>query len=271
MPTRTTHDSDDDMDDSSPVDVPSPTTGSIHNNDRATWHNDDPDTCRILLSTDNHLGYAERDSIRGMDSFAAFEEVLYLGQRYNVDLILLAGDVFHENRPSRRTIYKTMEIVRRYCMGPNPIRIQIISDPNSLKASLRSSCVNYLDPNYSVHLPIFAIHGNHDDPSRDQGGGELLAALGTFLHAFFLFHSLDECLTLSVPSYRYLTKFLCLLLTLFFVGRPTILLHHRHRRRFIRDYKSSQLLWSTRRGGSNQNIANLISERHNESGIIRTR
>lgn len=178
MPTRTTNDSDDDIDNIH--NKPNPdTTGSSVPSPTAQRYNDDPDTCRILLSTDNHLGYAERDSIRGMDSFAAFEEVLYLGQLYHVDLILLAGDVFHDNRPSRRTIYTTMEIVRRYCMGPNPIRIQIISDPDSLKSSLRSSSVNYLDPNYSVHLPIFAIHGNHDDPSRDQGSGELLAALGT--------------------------------------------------------------------------------------------
>jgi double-strand break repair protein MRE11 len=27
--------------------------------------------------------------------------------------------------------------------------------------------VNYEDPNYSVGLPVFCIHGNHDDPSRD--------------------------------------------------------------------------------------------------------
>ena len=191
MPTRTTHDSDDDIDDdmNSP-DVPPPT---VRNTNTVHHDNDDPDTCRILLSTDNHLGYAERDSIRGMDSFAAFEEVLYLGQLYHVDFILLAGDVFHENRPSRRTIYKTMEIVRRYCMGPNPIRIQIISDPNSLKSSLRSASVNYLDPNYSVHLPIFAIHGNHDDPSRDQGGGELLAALGMFYHVLSFFFDPTRC------------------------------------------------------------------------------
>jgi double-strand break repair protein MRE11 len=25
--------------------------------------------------------------------------------------------------------------------------------------------VNYEDPNFNVALPIFSIHGNHDDPS----------------------------------------------------------------------------------------------------------
>ncbi len=33
-------------------------------------------TFRILIATDNHLGYLERDPIRGNDSFVAFEEVL---------------------------------------------------------------------------------------------------------------------------------------------------------------------------------------------------
>jgi Calcineurin-like phosphoesterase len=74
----------------------------------------DANTMRILLSTDNHLGYEENDAVRGMDSFAAFEEVLYLAKRFHCDMVLIAGDLFHENRPSRRTLYKTMEIIRRY-------------------------------------------------------------------------------------------------------------------------------------------------------------
>lgn len=44
----------------------------------------DDDTLRVLLSTDNHLGYMENDPVRGMDSFAAFEEVLYLAKMHKV-------------------------------------------------------------------------------------------------------------------------------------------------------------------------------------------
>ena len=44
----------------------------------------DEDTLRIMVATDNHLGYAERDPIRGNDSFAAFEEILILAKRHNV-------------------------------------------------------------------------------------------------------------------------------------------------------------------------------------------
>lgn len=65
------------------------------------------------------------------------------------------------------------EIIRRYSMGPDPVKIQIVSD--QVKNFRRASGVNYQDAYYSVDLPIFSIHGNHDDPTRE--GGELLAAL----------------------------------------------------------------------------------------------
>ena len=39
-------------------------------------HRSDPDTFRIMIATDNHVGYAERDQVRGEDSFLAFEEIL---------------------------------------------------------------------------------------------------------------------------------------------------------------------------------------------------
>jgi len=53
-------------------------------------NNVDPETLRVMISTDNHLGYLERDPIRGNDSFAAFEEVLVLAKRHNVSAKLSA-------------------------------------------------------------------------------------------------------------------------------------------------------------------------------------
>ena len=64
------------------------------------------DILKILVSTDNHVGYLERDPIRGEDSFLAFEEVLALAGAHDVDLVLLAGDLFHENKPSRYTLWR---------------------------------------------------------------------------------------------------------------------------------------------------------------------
>ena len=42
------------------------------------------DTIRILLATDNHIGYLERDPIRGQDSINTFEEILQLAVKNDV-------------------------------------------------------------------------------------------------------------------------------------------------------------------------------------------
>jgi double-strand break repair protein MRE11 len=141
----------------------------------------DENTLRILVSTDNHLGYAERDGVRGNDSFAALEEVLYLAKHYQVDLLLLAGDLFHDNKPSRHTLYKTLQLFRKYCLGSNPVQIQIVGGEleggGIVNNMFQQGHVNYEDPDYSVDLPVFCIHGNHDDPTRDNTSGQSLSAI----------------------------------------------------------------------------------------------
>ena len=46
-------------------------------------------TFRILISTDNHTGYAEDKPEIGNDSFDAFEEVLQHARDQDVDFVLL--------------------------------------------------------------------------------------------------------------------------------------------------------------------------------------
>ncbi|KAJ1381654.1 Metallo-dependent phosphatase-like [Sesbania bispinosa] len=86
-------------------------------------------TVRILVATDCHLGYMEKDEVRRHDSFQAFEEICSIAEQKQVDFMLLGGDLFHENKPSR------------------------------------FGHVNYEDPHFNVGLPVFTIHGNHDDPA----------------------------------------------------------------------------------------------------------
>lgn len=45
-----------------------------------------------------------------------------------VDMILQGGDLFHENKPSRYILHRTMELLRRYCMGSDPVSIEVVSD-----------------------------------------------------------------------------------------------------------------------------------------------
>ncbi|XP_035820730.1 double-strand break repair protein MRE11 isoform X1 [Zea mays] len=81
-----------------------------------------------------------------------------------VDFILLGGDLFHENKPSRSTLVKTIEILRRYCLNDQPVKFQVVSD-QTVNFPNRFGKVNYEDPNFNVGLPVFTIHGNHDDPA----------------------------------------------------------------------------------------------------------
>ncbi|KAK7042496.1 double-strand break repair protein [Favolaschia claudopus] len=127
------------------------------------------DTIRIMLATDNHIGYMERDPVRGQDSINTFREILQLAVKHDVDFILLAGDLFHENKPSRDCLYKTIALLREYTLGDKPIQIELLSDPDEGKADgFTFPAVNYEDPNFNVSIPVFSIHGNHDDP---QGAG----------------------------------------------------------------------------------------------------
>eukprot|EP00571_Detonula_confervacea_P017476 CAMPEP_0172303652 /NCGR_PEP_ID=MMETSP1058-20130122/5169_1 /TAXON_ID=83371 /ORGANISM="Detonula confervacea, Strain CCMP 353" /LENGTH=924 /DNA_ID=CAMNT_0013014555 /DNA_START=77 /DNA_END=2854 /DNA_ORIENTATION=+ len=174
---------DESMQDGMEEDAESPArTPASNNNNRSPANNpsaneeEDDSTLKILLSTDNHLGYLERDPIRGRDSFAALEEVLSLARHHKVDMVLLSGDLFHDNKPSRKTLHTTMEILRRYCMGGESVGFQIVSDQKECLRSIISGRANYEDEFYSVDLPIFTIHGNHDDPTRD-GGPDLLSAV----------------------------------------------------------------------------------------------
>lgn len=108
---------------------------------------------KILVTSDNHLGFKETDPIRSEDSFDTFDEILSIATRIDACLVLQGGDLFHENRPSRNTYNKTVKILKKYCLGNEKPRFST------------SIPINVNDSNMNVKLPIFSIHGNHDDPS----------------------------------------------------------------------------------------------------------
>jgi metallophosphoesterase superfamily enzyme len=69
-------------------------------------------TGKHKMTTDNHIGYKEKDPIRGRDSFASFEEILKMAKTRKVDMILLGGDLFHDNKPSRNSMHEVMQLIR---------------------------------------------------------------------------------------------------------------------------------------------------------------
>lgn len=133
---------------------------------------------KIMLATDCHIGVHERDPIRGQDSINTFREVLRLAVKHDVDMVLLAGDLFHENRPSRESLYQTISLLREYTMGDKPVEIELMSSPD--EGGVRGASfpgINYEDPNLNVGIPVFSIHGNHDDPQGAGGHEGALCAL----------------------------------------------------------------------------------------------
>lgn len=148
-------------------------------NNTSSWSQDE--TIRILIASDIHLGYLEEHPVRGEDSFIAFEETLSLAVQYDVDLVLLGGDLFHHAKPSLNCIFKCTEIVRKYCFGDKPVSIELLSD----QTVNFSRSVNYEDPNLNVSYPILSIHGNHDDPVGREGISSLdLLSTGGLVNYF---------------------------------------------------------------------------------------
>jgi double-strand break repair protein MRE11 len=109
--------------------------------------------------------------VRGDDSWKGFHEVMCLAKERDVDMVLLAGDLFHENKPSRKSMYQVMRSLRMNCLGDKPCELELLSDASENFQGAFNH-VNYEDVDINVAIPVFSIHGNHDDPS---GEGHLAA------------------------------------------------------------------------------------------------
>lgn len=81
-------------------------------------------------------------------------------------MVLLAGDLFHDNKPSRKSMYQVMRSLRKNCLGEKPCELEFLSDASSVFDGAFNE-VNYEDLDINVAIPVFSIHGNHDDPSGD--------------------------------------------------------------------------------------------------------
>lgn len=59
-----------------------------------------------------------------------------------------------------------MRTLRQNCLGMKPCPLEFLSDAASVFEGAFPQ-VNYEDPDINVSIPVFSIHGNHDDPSGD--------------------------------------------------------------------------------------------------------
>jgi len=53
------------------------------------------------------------------------------------------------------------------CLFTRPVAVEFLSDQAKNFKHCKHPVVNYEDPNLNVSIPIFSIHGNHDDPSGE--------------------------------------------------------------------------------------------------------
>ncbi|VDM65144.1 unnamed protein product [Strongylus vulgaris] len=125
--------------------------------------NESEDILRILIASDIHVGYGENKPHLYLDSINTFEEVLKIAVEKKVDMILLGGDLFHENNPSRDMQHRVIQLLRQYCLNDREVALEFVSDATVNFDHSRFDRVNYEDANINVGLPIFSIHGNHDD------------------------------------------------------------------------------------------------------------
>lgn len=68
-------------------------------------------------------------------------------------------------------MYQVMRSIRMNCFGDKPCELEMLSDASETFQGAFNH-VNYEDLDMNVAIPIFSIHGNHDDPS---GEGHLAA------------------------------------------------------------------------------------------------
>lgn len=49
-----------------------------------------------------------------------------------VDFVLLGGDLFHENKPSRKILLQTVNLMREYCFGEKNHNFEFCSDASEV-------------------------------------------------------------------------------------------------------------------------------------------
>lgn len=115
---------------------------------------------KIMIATDNHLGFMEKDPIRKNDSFNTVEEVFIQTHKLNCDFLLFGGDLFHESSPSKDTLHRTLDMFAKYVIGQKPLQFETLT---------QCEMMNYMNQFIKISLPVFIVHGNHDDPSVETG------------------------------------------------------------------------------------------------------
>jgi len=125
---------------------------------------------KIAVLSDLHFGYAYNSELEN-DSFANAEEAI--DKALDSDLILLCGDVFDIRAPKTTTWAKALKILSKPLLKENP-GTKLTSCSKELK-EISKRTLN--------HIPMIAIHGNHERLTRvEQNTVEALENAGILIH-----------------------------------------------------------------------------------------
>ena len=128
---------------------------------------------KIAIIGDMHLGAFPADE-RREDSFIQGKEAVETAIRENVDLIVLAGDVFDVRVPTQDVLAKAMAI----------FRLAAEAQPKNAKiVQLKGKDEKEISKTALSGIPIIAIHGNHD-----RRGKGLINPVGLVEKEGFLIH-----------------------------------------------------------------------------------
>ncbi len=125
---------------------------------------------KIAILSDFHLGFSfgpetERDSFENAEE--ALEKAL------DSDLIIIAGDIFDSRSPKTQTWAEALKIFSKPLLAENT-GIKLVSCTKQLK-EISKKTLN--------HLPVIAVHGNHERRSKDEiTAVEALENAGMLIH-----------------------------------------------------------------------------------------
>jgi DNA repair exonuclease SbcCD nuclease subunit len=125
---------------------------------------------KIAILSDFHLGFSfgpetERDSFENVEE--ALEKAL------DSDLIIIAGDIFDSRSPKTQTWAEALKIFSKPLLVENK-GVKLVSCTKQLK-EISKKTLN--------HLPVIAIHGNHERRSKDEiTAVEALENAGMLIH-----------------------------------------------------------------------------------------
>ena len=128
---------------------------------------------KIAVLSDFHLGFSVTPETQE-DSFEAAKEAIEKAVERNVDLIIIAGDIFDSRNPKARVWYSVLKILSLPLKVKNR-GVRYVASSKELDKIVYERTLN--------HLPVVAIHGNHDrNPKGEVNIVKALENAGLLIH-----------------------------------------------------------------------------------------